>query len=104
MANKQELEDMGFAVKKKAAVSTGRPVKKMSIPTRTVEKVVHQPVAENAGVLGEVVKTNQVMHGAIEKLTQSMAELGYRPKALKCDNIKRDTRGLMTSFEIKVLE
>lgn len=109
MASKRELEDLGFTVKSKPKVSTGKePKQKPKIIERVVEKkvdrIVNQPVAENSGVLGEVVKTNQVMHDAIAKLTSTMEGLGYKPKSLKCDNIKRDTRGLMTSFEIKVLD
>ncbi len=104
----KDLERQGFAVKTKPKKKPTNPVqRKVKVVEKIVEKkidrIVNQPVTENTGVLNEVVKTNQVMHSAIAALTETMKDLGYRPKSLKCENIKRDTRGLMTSFEIKVL-
>ncbi len=106
----QDLEGMGFAIKKKPKVSTGKTVPQKpkiveKVIERPVEKIVHQPVAENSGVLAEVQKTNQVMHSAIEALTETMQDLGYRPKSLKCHSIERSTQtGLMKSFEISIVE
>ena len=101
-----ELEANGFRVKKKPVVTT-KPVKSQKAKPcveKVVEKIVYQPVMDNTKMLSEVHDTNRVMHQAIAKITESLKDISKKPKKLKCQNIERDTRGLMKSFEVIVID
>ena len=70
-------------------------------PVVVKEKIA---VAENAGVLREVTKTNALVHDAIKGMVDTLSTLEQRPKKLRCNINRNMSTGLADSIDIEVIE